>query len=157
MAPSEPSPSLQPRSADPADLFVSPYTKLGGIVWVPRMLRKIRLHDRGALPAAYHPYLGLGFDRRCVRFLGVTYEALVARVQQGGTDEDVLAWCFAHGRQPTDNEILVWNEYMIKRGWRDTDAPEGALQAYKEEYGLGDRTDILTYFDFYEVDEGRKP
>ncbi|HEY0967122.1 MAG TPA: DUF5069 domain-containing protein [Opitutaceae bacterium] len=141
----------------PSDLFVSPYTKLGGLVWVPRMLRKIRLHEQGRLPADYLPYLGLGFDRRCVRFLHVEYDALVARVRTGGTDEEILAWCFATGRQPSDVEILVWNEYMIKRGWRDTDAPVDALQQYKEAYGLGHRADILTYFDFYEVDEGRKP
>ncbi|MCX6953877.1 MAG: DUF5069 domain-containing protein [Verrucomicrobia bacterium] len=138
-------------------MFISPYEKVGGLVWVPRMLRKIRLRASGQLPPDYHPYMGLGFDRRCVRFLGVAYEALVERVTAGGTDEEILAWCFATGRRPSEVEIHVWNEYMIKRGWRDTDAPAGDLQAYKEKYGLGHRSDILTYFDFYEVDEGRKP
>lgn len=141
----------------PSDQFISPYTTLGGLVWVPRMLQKIRLLEQGRLPGEYHPYMGLGFDRRCVRFLGVDYNALVARVLAGGTDEQILAWCFDQGRSPTENEILVWNEYMIKRGWRDTDAPADALQQYKEQYGLGHRADILTYFDFYEVDEGRRP
>lgn len=138
-------------------MFVSPYAKVGGLVWFARMLRKIRLHAAGQLPADYLPYLGQGFDRRCVRFLGVTYEALVERVAQGGNDDEILAWCFSTGHRPSDVEILVWNEYMIKRGWRDTDAPTSQLQAYKDKYGLGHRADILTYFDFFEVDEGRKP
>ena len=126
-------------------------------MWVPRMLRKIRLRANGELPAEYHAYMGKGFDRRCVRFLGVDYDALVARVLQGGTDEEILEWCFANGRRPTEFEIHVWNEYMIKRGWRDTDATDADFQAYKQQYGLGHRADILTYFDFYEVDEGREP
>ena len=138
-------------------MFISPYEKVGGLVWVPRMLRKIRLRASGQLPADYLPYMGLGFDRRCVRFLGVAYEAVVERVAAGGTDEEILEWCFATGKRPSEVEIHVWNEYMIKRGWRDTDSPSIDLQEYKEKYGLGHRSDILTYFDFYEVDEGRKP
>jgi hypothetical protein len=138
-------------------MFVSPYQKLGGLVWIPRMLGKIRLLTRGQLPADYLPYMGLGFDRRCVRFLGVDYGALAGRVVEGGTDEEILEWCFATGRRPTEFEIHVWNEYMIKRGWRDTDASPHELQEYKDKYGLGHRSDVLTYFDFYEVDEGRRP
>ncbi len=121
------------------------------------MLGKIRLQIQGQLPADYPPYMGLGFDRRCVRFLGVDYGALVGRVAAGGTDEEILEWCFATGRRPTEFEIHVWNEYMIKQGWRDTDASPHELQEYKDKYGLGDRSNVLTYFDFYEVDEGRRP
>jgi gluconokinase len=110
-------------------MFVSPYQKLGGLVWIPRMLGKIRLQIQGQLPADYLPYTGLGFDRRCVRFLGVDYGALVGRVAAGGTDGEILEWCFATGRRPTESEIHVWNEYMIKRGWRDTDASPHKLQA----------------------------
>ncbi len=138
-------------------MFISAYAKVGGLVWVPRMLEKIRRHAAGGLPADYVPYLGKGFDKRCALFLGVDYGALTARVLEGGTDEEILAWCFVTGRQPSENEILVWNEYMIKRGWRDTDRAPNDLQEYKDKYGMGHRTDILTYFDFYEVDEGRRP
>jgi hypothetical protein len=138
-------------------MFVSPYSKVGGLVWFARMLGKIRLHSDGQLPADYHPYLGQGFDRRCLLFLGVAYEDLVQHTLQGGTDEEVLEWCFTRGRRPSEVEVHVWNEYMIKRGWRDTDAPANDLEDYKQEYGLGHRSDVLTFFDFYEVDEGRKP
>jgi gluconokinase len=121
------------------------------------MTGKIRLNSRGALPVDYIPFLGQGFDRRFLRLVGIEYQALVARVLDGGSDEEVLEWCFATGRRPGEFEILVWNEYMIKRGWRDTDAPASVLQDYKVKYGLGHRTDIETFFDFYEVDEGRMP
>ncbi len=139
-------------------MFVSPYEKTGGLVWFARMLRKIRLHARGELPADYLPYLGKGFDRRCLSFLRIDLAQLTTRVAVGGSDEEILDWCFAtSGHRPSEFEVLVWNEYMIKRGWRDTDFPAGQLQAYKEQYGLGHRADVLTYFDFYEIDEGRRP
>jgi hypothetical protein len=78
-------------------------------------------------------------------------------VEKGASDEDILAWVKATGSNPTDVQILVWNEYLIKRGWRDTDQPPEKFRDYKTKYGLGHRDDILTYFDFYDVDEGRKP
>lgn len=136
---------------------VGPYDKVGGLVWFPRMLSKIRLRAAGKLSDDYLASMGKGFDGRCVRFLGVDYDALAERTLQGGTDDEILAWCYARGVRPSENQIQVWNEYMLKRGWRDTDAPPGKLQEYKEKYGLGHRADILTFFDFYEVDEGRKP
>lgn len=135
----------------------SAYEKVGGIFWIARMLSKIRLRAGGELHADFHANLGRGFDGRCVRFLGVDYAALAERVLQGGTDDEVLAWCHARGVRPSEEQILIWNEFISKRGWRDSDSPPGEFQAYKEKYGLGHRSDIMTYFDFYEVDEGRKP
>jgi len=120
------------------------------------MLSKIRLQAAGKLPADYHANLGKGFDGRCVRFLGVDYDALVERVLQGGTDEEILSWCHARGVRPSEEQLGVWNEFMTKRGWRDTDRPPTAFQEHKEKYGLGHRADIMTFFDFYDVDEGRK-
>ena len=83
----------------------------------------------------------------------IGYEALARRVLQGGTDEEMLEWCFQAGRQPTPEETDVWNAFMMKRGWRD-DGTEG-LEAAKREAGLGHRADIQTYFDFQDADEGR--
>ncbi len=121
------------------------------------MLDKIRLHAVGKLSADYHANLGVGFDGRCCRFLGVRYEAVRERVLAGASDEEVLAWCFANGRRPTEEEVFIWNSFMIKRGWRDPDAggtPE--LEHDKAASDQAHRTDIVTFFDFYEVDEGRK-
>lgn len=121
------------------------------------MLEKIRMNDRGEIPDDYKPYLGKGFDGRCIEFLDIDYDALITRTLQGGEDEEILEWIFENGRKPYENEILVWNEFMTKRGWRNSDGTSGYFQEYKEKYGLGHRDDILTFFDFYEVDEGRKP
>ena len=45
------------------------------------------------------------------------------------------------------------NQFVSKRGWRDETS--AALEADKLKAGLSDRADITTFFDFYEVDEGR--
>jgi hypothetical protein len=137
--------------------MLSAYETLGGIVWVPRMLRKIRLHAEGRLHADFVGNMGTAFDGRCVRFLGVDYAQMAARVVAGAGDEEVLAWIREEGSKPTPEQIVVWNEFMIKRGWRDTDQPASKMADYKAKYGLGARDDILTYFDFYDVDEGRRP
>ena len=131
----------------------SPRDILCGLVYFGRMIDKIRLHSEGKLPADYTPNLGTGFDGCCVRFLHIQYPDLVARVKAGGTDEELLAWCFEYGRKPTDEEVMVWNAFMSKRGWKD-DASE-RLAKRLPEYGLADRSDISTFFDVIDADEGR--
>jgi len=144
-------PNQVPRSA---------YDRTGGLVYFARMLDKIRLHAAGNLREDLHANLGLekGFDGFCCRLLGIEYAALRNRVLAGGTDDEILAWCFATGSHPSDEQILIWNKFALKRGWRDED--EGVTQRlanYKAGSGLAHRTDILTMFDYYDVDEGRKP
>lgn len=135
----------------------SAYDRTDGIVYFARMLNKIRLHAAGTLRSDFHANLGSGFDGRCCRFLGVDYAALRDRVLAGGTDEEILAWCFTHGKRPTEEQVLVWNKFMLKRGWRDEDdGSTRELERYKASSGLANRTDITTFFDYYEVDEGRK-
>jgi hypothetical protein len=131
----------------------SAYDKVGGIVYFARMLDKLRLKKAEQLRTEYHKNLGVGFDGRCCRFLGVTYADVQQRVQQGGTDDEILQWCFVHGRKPNDEEILIWNAFMTKRGWQDDNSEE--LDRYKTESGFAGRSEIQTLFDYYEFDEGR--
>jgi hypothetical protein len=132
----------------------SPYKKTGGIVYFGRMLDKMRLHVKGELSADYTENLGVGFDERCVNFLHVSYSALVDQVKAGASDEAALAWCFENGRQPNEEEIEIWNEFMRKRGWND-EASE-RLQTRIEQANFNERTEILTMFDFIDADEGRR-
>ena len=136
----------------------SAYDRTDGIVYFARMHSKIRLRAAGTLRADFHANLGTGFDRRCCRFLGVEYAALRERVLARGTNDEILAWCFECGNRPSAEQILVWNKFMMKRGWRDEDdGSTQELQKHKASSGLAQRGDILTFFDYYDVDEGRKP
>ena len=127
----------------------SSYERVGGIVFFGRMLDKIRLHALGKLPPDYNR--GTGFDSRCTRFLKVEYAALVERTLEGGTDEEILEWCFQKGHRPGEEKIFVWNAFMAKRGWRD-DVSQWLVEE-KQKRGFAHRDDIQTAFDFHKADE----
>lgn len=135
----------------------SAYDLTGGVSYFPRMCQKIRLHAAGELPTEYHGNLGKGFDDRMCRYLQVDYDKLRERVLAGGTDEDVLEWCYSNGLRLNDMHILVWNGFARKRGWRDDDGGTKFLGEFKASSNLSDREDIQTMFDYYDVDEKRKP
>ena len=135
----------------------SAYEEVGGIVYFGRMLDKIRLQAAGKLPVAWQAAKGTAsnssFDSRCCRFLGIDYATLEKETLKGGSDEELLAWAFAHGRQPTEDEIEVWNAFMTKRGWRD--AGTQRLNERLAEIGLPPGT-VQTMFEFIDLDEGRR-
>jgi len=131
----------------------SPRDTVRGIVYIPRMLEKIRLHAAGELPADYQENLGGGFDGRACAFLGVPYEEWVARVKQGGSDEEIADWAFRRGHQPNEEQIEIWNAFMEKRGWRDVAGERLVMR--KGESGFASRDDIMTFFDYIDADEGR--
>ncbi|GAB1723698.1 MAG: DUF5069 domain-containing protein [Nitrospira sp. CR1.1] len=132
----------------------SPYQKVGGLYHFARMLDKIRLHQAGQLPADYHPNFGLraGLDGHLCGLLGIEHADLCARVQQGGSDEDIVEWCFQRGLRPSKMQTRIWNEFARKFGWNDLAGK--FLARVKLENGLDHRTDIVTAFDLIDVLEG---
>ncbi|MDB6033303.1 MAG: hypothetical protein JWM16_3641 [Verrucomicrobiales bacterium] len=132
----------------------SVYEKAGGMMYFPRMVSKIRLYASGELRPDFHQNLGKGADGWCIGFLRVNYEELRNRVLAGGTDEEILQWCFEKGRSLSEIDLMVWNSFISKLGWKDLATPR--LEKYKQESGLAERKDIMTMPEFFEVDEGRK-
>jgi len=136
----------------------SPRDQVGGIFVFGRILDKIRLQAKeGRLPDGYHLGLvagGRSFDERVCCFLGVSFDALQARVLAGGTDDEILEWCFRSGYRPDAEQKEIWNGFMLKRGWRDS--ASASLAQQKAEAGLGHREDILTFFDLMDAEEGRE-
>ncbi|MFZ4683178.1 MAG: DUF5069 domain-containing protein [Terrimicrobiaceae bacterium] len=131
----------------------SPYDTVGGVVYFGRMVDKIRLKAAGTLHPDLQANLGAGFDKRCVDFLRVSYDELVKKAGEGLDDEALLEWGFATGRRPDDEEILIWNEFMRKRGW-DDEATEILIKR-KKESGFENRGEIQTMFGYIDADEGR--
>ncbi len=134
----------------------SPRHQIGGIYILARILDKIRLNAAGQLPAGYHVGVIPGnrtFDDRVCKFLGVDFAALTTRALEGGTDDEILAWCFASGRRPGAEEIEIWNGFMSKRGWRDS--AQSGFDTAKAEAGFATRDDIQCYFDLMDAEEGR--
>jgi hypothetical protein len=133
----------------------SDYVETSGIIFFARMLDKIRLNAKGLLPDGYN--LGFSdstsFDARFCRFWEIDYDLLATRTLQGGTNDELLEWCFQGRKFPNEDQILIWNSFIIKRGWRDDGAP--GLIVEKELYGFANRDDILTYVDLHDADENR--
>jgi len=132
----------------------SPYDQIHGLVYFGRLLDKIRLQAAGKLPEAYIANLGHAqkFDGFCLRFLGIDYETLRQVVLAGANDEEAWGWVLQNGKKHNKEEIMVWNQFMLKRGWRDelTETLKHRLQ----ESGWEKRTDIQTFFDYIDLDEG---
>jgi gluconokinase len=135
----------------------SPFDQVKGLVYFGRMLDKIRLAVAGKLPEGWQAARGTamktGFDARCCAFLHIDYAALEAETLKGGSDEELLAWTFAHGRRPGEDEIEVWNAFMTKRGWRDSGTQR--LNERLAEISLPPGT-VQTMFEFIDLDEGRR-
>ena len=130
------------------------FEKTRGMFYFARMCSKIQLHVQGRLPPEYHEWLGQGFDGRTCRYLWVRYDDVKTQVLSGKTDVEVLDWCFSRGRPLTDEEILIYNSFMSKRGWRDDETDDYIPEMIKK-YGLPDDGSVLTDFDLIEMDEGR--
>jgi len=134
----------------------SPSEQVKGLVYFGRMLDKIRLFASGKLPEGWHAARGAemkgSFDARCCRFLGIDYAAIEKETLKGGSDEELLAWAFKRGRQPSEEEIEIWNAFMSKRGWRDSGTQR--LNERLAEIGLPPGT-VQTMFEFIDLDEGR--
>ena len=132
----------------------SPKSEIDGIVYLPRLCDKIRLLASGQLDPEYHDNLGHGMDLWTCQFLGVDYEALAEVVRSGASDAEALDWAREHGTQRPEYEAAWWKSYMLTRGFRDDLAER--LVARKLESGMEDRTEIQTFMDYIDADEGRQ-
>jgi hypothetical protein len=121
----------------------SPSELVGGLRYFARMLDKIRLRARGELHSDYHANLGhrKAADGAMCNFLRIDYQQLRQRVLEGGSDEEVLEWCYQNGRR-------------LKFGWNDLATP--TLERRKKELGISDRADIQTMGDLFDYEEGRR-
>ena len=126
-----------------------------GMMYFPRMIDKIRFHLNGELHEDYRPNFGgvKAADGVWCNFLRIHHRDLIERVKQGGTDEEILEWCFEKGRRLNEGDLFVWNGFASKLGWRDllTETLEGR----KKEMGIADRADIACIPDLIDFDEER--
>src|SRR5580704_6696962 len=136
----------------------SPHARVGRVVLFGRMLDKIRLHARGALPPALDEAMGDARpelpDSQCCRFLGVGYAALRGRALHGGCDEEILAWAHGSGAPRSDEECVIWNRYITKQGWRDDTSD--ALGKEAADHSLSARRPE-TLFELVDLEEEREP
>jgi hypothetical protein len=104
----------------------------------------------------YHSNLGRArtADGACSNFLRVKYSNLRDRVLTGGSDEEILEWCYETGRRLNEGDRRVWNGFLSKLGWNDFATP--VLEEQKRKVGITHRTDIVTIPDLIDLDKGRR-
>ncbi len=121
------------------------------------MFDKMRLYLAGELPEDYHELRGKGMDGRACSYLRLEYEDVLSRVREGLSDEALIDWCLKNARPLNEVDILIWNDFMTKRGCYESDpAVTELLDKFKKESGFSDRDDIKTFFEYFEADEDRE-
>lgn len=125
--------------------------KLGGYVFLPRILDKARAAHAGKL--GEYRFDGRGMDRHFFDFVGLDHEALQKEVTKGGGDGELLAWVEANAKHPrTPWEIAAWSQYHTNRT-PDSDAETlGDFAAAVAEFTTT-REDIRTWFDLLDLDD----
>lgn len=115
----------------------SPKDTTKGMMFFPRMLDKIWLHEKGELAEEYNKNLGKPRtgDGACTNFLRVNCGVLRQRRLNGG-------------------DLVVWNGFISKLRWNDFATP--LLEESKQKCGAAARADINTITDLIDFDEKRR-
>jgi len=144
---------FDPVTGDICHDLASPYLAHGatGLLHLPRFITKIRRHLRGELPKSYRRNFCKGFDRFLCLHLGVEPQAVIDAVRdaQDGADLDARLLALF----PADVRAEKWNRELVQKGM--SEMGREALHDAKTKMGIGDRTDLISFADMIEYDEGR--
>ncbi|MGH2371614.1 MAG: DUF5069 domain-containing protein, partial [Chloroflexota bacterium] len=117
---------------------------LGGIVFLPRSIDKMRAHIAGTAGE----YVAMrGLSSRLYDLFGITAEQFMEGVKQSPDDDGVLRWLQQNApKKPSQQDIEAYNQGVLTAGPRD----EAGMQRFRanlEKLGFADRTDVKTNVD----------
>ncbi|MEI7650758.1 MAG: DUF5069 domain-containing protein [Verrucomicrobiota bacterium] len=122
-----------------------------GLLHLPRFIAKARKHIKGELPKSYQRNFCKGFDRFLCLHLGVNPEQVIECVRLAADERDLDARLLAIF--PSDLRVHVWNREVVQKGL--SEMGRGVLEEAKRKMGAEQRTDIITFADMIDFDEGR--
>lgn len=93
------------------DVPRSPFTELGGLPWLARLIDKVRAKHAGTL-GEYTPF-PCGGDKRFLSTMGLDAEALEAEIKRGASDEEVAAWVKAHQAPDAPEKLQAYRNGML--------------------------------------------
>jgi Domain of unknown function (DUF5069) len=131
----------------------SPREAMGGWVYLPRFVDKIRLHLAGKLHPDYQENFTKGFDGAWLKAAGVTAEQMIEVVKNSVTDGQVTDWVTKNVKK-SEAEKAAFRDFILKRGTEGGEIGE-RLKFRKKEAGLEHRDDIQCFVDYIDVDEKR--
>jgi len=124
-----------------------------GLLHLPRFLAKIRKHLAGELPKSYQRNFCKGFDRFLCLHLGIDPEQVIAAVRESVDERSLDARLLA--LFPSDLRVHVWNRELVQKGM--SEMGREALDDAKRKMGAAHRTDVISFADMIDLDEGRLP
>jgi hypothetical protein len=129
---------------------------MGGWIYLPRLIDKIRLNLAGKLHEDYLPnFLHRGFDFKWFEAAGVDPDEFTSLVAASETDGQVVDWV-SRNVLANDETRTAFNAGVASYGSDQSDAElRERLAQRKEDAGMGDRNDIQCFVDFIDADEGR--
>lgn len=133
------------------------FEQLDGWIWLPRYLDKIRLHAAGRLPKEYQECFGIRTDGLWLAEVGLSHEGFSATVCDLRDDGAVIGWLRRHVAKSPE-EKARFNHWLASRPHEAGPSdPEliAWFQKRKADYGLSHRSDIHTFLNLVEADEGR--
>ncbi len=122
-----------------------------GLLHLARFLGKIRKHLKGELPKSYQRNFCKGFDRFLCAHLDVTPEAVIQCVREAQDEADLDARLLA--LFPKDLLVHKWNRELVQKGM--SEMGREALGNAKRLMGATERTDVISFADMIDFDEGR--
>jgi hypothetical protein len=136
----------------------SPYEKTAKLVYFPRLIEKIRLHQQGRLPPDFQENFGdkkpWVLDDICCRFMRVSHAQLQALVTSQRTNEEILEQCWLLAGRRSEHEIDIWSGWITRVGWRDAQSPR--IASWKREIAREKDESLQTLFDLLDAEEGRR-
>ena len=127
-----------------------PREKLAGCIWLPRILAKARLLQRGELPQEFaerfcHP---TGVDMQFLTHLGLTKEDILAA--SALPDSKIPAWLKSHA---SIERVENWNQVAVNLGRPGFPMAERLSVALANSYKHIDPRGKTTIFEVLEADD----
>jgi len=126
-------------------------TKLHGIVQLQRTIDKGKALAAGTI-GEYH--YNCPMDVHIFEFLGIDHEALLAKIKDAKSDQEISDYVapFVHAKSAA--EIEAFNEDWLKHGPDPGSESEGYFKGMLKELAP-ERTDITSWADLLDLDEKR--
>ena len=130
----------------------APKERLADCIWLPRILAKARMLERGELPAAYaerfcHP---TGVDTIFLNYFHLTPDDIVTAA--GKDDATVVAW-FRSRPEGAPERIAKWNDTAVNLGRPGYPLAERFPVARETTYKHIDSRGMTTVFELLEADD----
>ncbi len=132
----------------------SPRDRLGGCVWLPRIVAKIRGLAQGTLPAEYAARFcdRDSVDEHFLQFFRIDREEMMEAASRLETADAISQWFYA---RPGVDEMRVaaWNEFAENLGRPGFPMAARLVEVLPKTYALLDPAGVHSIFELLEADE----